>query len=289
MIKRDPLGAGAWVGITSYSAHVVDGLFSIGWDSCEAKILAWERVNGLTTSASRVVLNVVLVCTFLDGFFFGFSPCVDGSTPLCWVESVIRLAWLGFIELCSQLLELIRFLDAENVCNALWIWFSSIVRLWLMLCSFPPIDGVFLFWGSSPSSDDALVYWGLSRLSDMLDSSSDLIISSSVERSLRIKSLFFEHIGVFGVTTSPESLAGEGVLFLIELDVGLVPFPEWQIGWFVMSTWLDMGLWGMFSSCRELRSSSLIFSSRLCCFWVALFFRSFKIGRFLISALISSL
>ena len=70
------------------------------------------------------------------------------------------------------------------------------------------------------------MYWGLSRSSDMLDFSSDLIISSSVDRSLRIKSLCFEAIGVFGVTASSESLAGEGVLSLLVLDLGLGPFPE---------------------------------------------------------------
>ena len=70
-------------------------------------------------SASRFVFAFDLVCPLLDGFDFGSSHCVSCSELLCWVESVIRLAWLGFIELCSQLLELNKLLDAENVCNAL--------------------------------------------------------------------------------------------------------------------------------------------------------------------------
>ena len=268
------------------SPHVNGGLLSIDWEFCEARIFAFERVYDLlvllTNSASRFVFAAILFCSFLDGFGFDLSPCFGSSERLCWVESLIRLALLGLIEFCSQLLKPNKLLDAENVFNALWIWSTSIMRLWLKQRSFLPFDGAFLFWCLSLSSDDTLVYWGLLHSSDMLVSPSDLIISSSVDRSLRIKSFCFVAVGVFCLTASSESLSDECVLSSLCLDLDLGPFPELQIGWFVMSTWLDNGLfiWGIYSSFRKLRSSSLISSSRLCCFWVAVFFKFFNIGRF---------
>ena len=78
---------------------------------------------------SLIICVVGLLLSLLLGFGFGFSTCVVCPELIDWVESVIRLAWLGSFELSSQLFAFNKLLDAENVFNALLIWLSSSLRL----------------------------------------------------------------------------------------------------------------------------------------------------------------
>ena len=64
MVKRDPLGAGAWVGISTVVASV---WFSLTWESCETRILALALVNGLFASfADSALLQLYFAFAWAD-------------------------------------------------------------------------------------------------------------------------------------------------------------------------------------------------------------------------------